>query len=339
MSATDIAGPYFEDLKIGQTIEAPGLTLTEAHAAWHQALCGDRLRLMLDHPLSEVVTGSGRALAHPMLVCNVAIGQSTELTQRVKANLFYRGLVLRRAVYIGDTLRTTTRVVGLRQNRPRTDREATGMAALEITSVDERGDVVLKFWRCAMIPCRDPHAWTGHADDFDWIPEHIADAELTSAVPQWSLAAFRDFTRGVHFDDLVEGSRYTIAGRDTVTSAPELARLTLNMAAAHVDSHAGYTGERLVYGGHTLSIAFAQMLRALPNVVTVVAWQSCKHAAPVFEQDILRTECIVGRKLPLPKGGGLAMLTLKTAAQRARTAGHAPTEEHVLDWEIVVLLA
>ena len=53
---------------------------------------GDRLRLALDADLCAAVTGAPAALAHPGLVCDVAIGQSTLVTQRVKANLFYRGL-------------------------------------------------------------------------------------------------------------------------------------------------------------------------------------------------------------------------------------------------------
>ena len=61
------------------------------------------------------MVGDGSALAHPALVCDVAIGQSTLATQRVIANLFYRGLVLRRGPRIGDTLRTRTEVVALAQ--------------------------------------------------------------------------------------------------------------------------------------------------------------------------------------------------------------------------------
>ena len=66
----------------------------------------------------------------PGLVCDVAIGQSTVVTQRVVANLFYRGLMLHRAPVIGDTLSTTTEVVALRQTSNRPGRAATGLAAL-----------------------------------------------------------------------------------------------------------------------------------------------------------------------------------------------------------------
>ena len=44
-----VAGPYFDELSVGQVFDdAPALTLTDGHAALHQAILGDRLRLALD---------------------------------------------------------------------------------------------------------------------------------------------------------------------------------------------------------------------------------------------------------------------------------------------------
>src|SRR5690348_13054151 len=115
-----VGGPHFEDLTHGQVFDdAPAVTLTGGHAAVSQAIFGDRLRLPLDALLCTAVTASAVPLAHPMLVCNVVIGQSTGPSQRVRGNLFYRGLVMLRPVFIGDTLRTRTEVVGLRQNAVR----------------------------------------------------------------------------------------------------------------------------------------------------------------------------------------------------------------------------
>jgi len=95
-SRVEVGGPWFEDLAVGQEYDAPAVTLTEGHASLFQALSGDRLRLPLDHYASQLVTGRTEPLAHPLLVINMAIGQSTWASQRVKANLFYRGLVLHR---------------------------------------------------------------------------------------------------------------------------------------------------------------------------------------------------------------------------------------------------
>src|SRR5258706_10395437 len=57
--------------------------------------------------------------------------------RRVVADLFYRGVVFRRAPRIGDTLRMVTEVAGLRQNSRRAGRPATGLAALRISTPDQ----------------------------------------------------------------------------------------------------------------------------------------------------------------------------------------------------------
>jgi 2-methylfumaryl-CoA hydratase len=328
-----VGGPFFEDFEVGQSVDdAPALTLTSGHAALHQALLGDRLRLPLDAELSREVTGRDEPLAHPNLVCDVAIGQTTGPTQRVRGNLFYRGLVLLRPVHIGDTLRTSTEVVGLKQNRPGS---GTGLVALRMRTQNQRGEPVLDFWRCPMIPLRDPDAVTGHAGSFDEIPKELDAGELSAAVPGgWDLARFRERVPGEHFSDLSPGTVYEVEGRDTVTAAPELARLTLNVAMTHTDAGASAHGKRLAYGGHTIAVAAAQATRALPNLMTIVAWRSCEHTGPVFEGDVLSTELTVEAAHPL-EAGGLLDLRAVTAAERDGQGERTP----VLDWRFLGLMA
>lgn len=327
-------GPFFEDLRVGDVAEgAPAVTLTDGQAALHQAIVGDRLRLALDAELSARVLGGGsRALAHPALVCDVAIGQSTLLTQRVIANLFYRGLVLRRAPVIGDTLHTTTEVVALRQNRGRPGRPATGLAVLRIRTVDQEDRRVLDFWRCAMLPLRDPDGTTGHADDLDAIPAELDAGALHGAVAGWDLDAFRAVVPGPHADELIEGTRWTVEGGDVVSAAPELARLSLNIATAHHDA-TGDTGRRLVYGGHTIGLAAAQATRVLPNLVTIVAWHGCDHTGPVYEGDTLFSELELERVEPLAAGGALVHMRSRASARRG------DEEADVLDWRFVGVMA
>jgi acyl dehydratase len=326
-----VGGPWFEDFEVGQVFEdAPGLTLTFGHAAFHQAVVGDRLRLALDASLSEAVTGQKNALLHPNLVCDVAIGQSTGPTQRVRGNLFYRGLVLLRPAFRGDTLRTRTEVVALKQNRPRDDATATGLVALRITTRNQRDEPVLDFWRCAMIPLRDPQAQTGHADRFEGIPQELDMALVEAALPRdWRFDVFRERVPGEHFADMERGAVYEVEGRDTVTAAPELARLSLNVAQAHTDAGATAHGKRLVYGGHTIGIAAAQATRALPNLVTILAWRSCDHLKPVFEGDVLATELTVEGVHPVADAGLVELRAVTSAEDRGE----------VLDWRFVGLMA
>ncbi|BBY33862.1 acyl dehydratase [Mycolicibacter minnesotensis] len=320
-------GPYFDDLRVGQVFDAaPAMTLTDGAAALHQAILGDRLRLPLDAELSRAVIGSTTPLAHPGLVCDVAIGQSTCVTRRVKANLFYRGLAFFRYPVIGDTLFTRTEVVGLKQNSVKPGRDSTGLVALRVTTLDQVDRPVLDFYRCAMLPLSpegsDRDA-TGHRDDLSAIGAGLATPPDVTA--GWAAAEFRRRVPGPHFDAGLAGAVLTSTG-DVVSCAPELARLTLNIAATHHDSRVA--GTRLVYGGHTIGLALAQASRLLPNLATVLSWQSCDHTAPVHEGDTLYSELRV-------ESAHDNVLELRSLVYAVATAGEP--DRQVLDWRFTAL--
>jgi acyl dehydratase len=328
------APPFFEDLTVGRRFtDAPALTLTEGHAALHQAICGDRLRLALERPLGEAVLGAGAPLAHPALVWDVAIGQSTIATGRVIANLFYRGLLLRRPVRLGDTLHTTTEVVARRENRSR----PTGLAVLRIRTVDQEDRPVLDFTRCAMLPLRGEP--TGEAGDEVGGAEDLAHESLLAAADGLDLGAFRSRAPGPHFDALADGWTDEVEGGDVVDSAPALARLTLNIAMAHLDAGAAHHGRRLVYGGHTIALAAAQAARALPGLVTILGWHAADHTGPVFEGDTLRSRLELERREPLPQGGGLVHLRSLVSGGDTQPTSSAGTGGDVLDWRFVGVMA
>ncbi len=348
--------PYFEDLTVGHVERAaPAVTLTDGMAAVHQAIVGDRLALALDATLAREVLGAPSAIAHPALVWDVAIGQSTLLTGRVIANLFYRGLVLARMPVIGDTLSTSTEVVALRQTTSRPGRPASGLAVLRVRTSDQSGRAVLDFWRCAMLPLREPDGRTGHADSFEEIPAELGAATLREATASWRLGAFVT-ARGGRQERLsrsAPGTRWTVEGGDVVSAAPELARLSLNVAAVHHDRHAHREGRRLVYGGHTIGLAAAQALRLLPEIATIVGWHSCEHLAPVHEGDTLYSELELERCEPLGQGGSLAHLRSRVIAigeegtgdpgDGASAGGEGSGGESggrpVLDWRFVAIVA
>lgn len=322
-----VTGPYFDDLEVGQVFDAaPSMTLTAGAAAVHQSIIGDRLRLALDAELSAAVTGAPAPLAHPALVCDVAIGQTTLVTQRVTANLFYRGLTFHRYPVIGDTLFTRAEVVGLKQNSMKPGRPPTGLAALRMTTVDDVGRLVLDFHRCAMLSLSERAPDTGHADDMSTIGND--QAPVLDPTADWNADAYRAKVPGAHFDAGLAGT-VLHSSADVVSSAPELARLTLNIAATHHDWRGG--GKRLVYGGHTIGLALAQASRLLPNMVTVLGWQSCDHTAPVHEGDTLYSELHVEDAVPLPDGRG-GVLELRSVVY----AVGAP-DQQVLDWRFTAL--
>ena len=156
-------------------------------------------------------------------------------------------------------------MVGLKQNSTKPGRAPTGLAALRMTTIDQADRLVLDFYRCAMLPLRPEAAETGHADDLASIGADLAPAADPTA--DWDADAFRARVPGPHFDPGLAGAVLRSTA-DVVSSAPELARLSLNIAATHHDSRV--SGQRLVYGGHTIGLALAQASRLLPNLVTVL---------------------------------------------------------------------
>jgi acyl dehydratase len=331
-----VAGPYFEDLEVGQrALDAPSITLTEGLAASHRAILGTRFRLALDAELSRAVTGEDRTIADPALVWDVAIGQSTLLTQRVIANLFYRGLAFARMPHLGDTLATTTEVVALKQNSAKPGRPATGLAALRIVTVDQAGRTVLDFHRCAMLPLADSDGVTGRDDDLSLVGKGGPEASADDAASGWDLGPLAAGRAEEPATDRgrAAGDCWEIASGDVVSSAPELARLSLNIAAAHHDAGANAQGRRLVYGGHTIGLAAAQLTRAIPDIATIVAWHSCDHLAPVSEGDTLTSRVELEAVEPLPSGAQL--LHLRSRVRSRCTPDADPVE--VLDWRLVAL--
>lgn len=327
--ALSIGGPYFDDLRVGAMADpVPAVTLTEGLAAMHQAIVGDRLALSLDRTLAEAVLGSGPMLAHPQLVCDIAIGQSTVATQRVIANLFYRGLRLHRAVRLGDTLRTITEVVAVKRNRTRAD---TGLAALRVTTVDQDERLVLDFVRCAMLPLRESNARAAPDDDLSAISNDLPQAAvLAQTTAGWKLASLRERVDGPSLRQPTAGRSWRIEHGDTVTSAPELARMSLNLATAHLEPRRE-DARRLVYGGHTIGIACAHLTRLLPGIAYLLAWDTCDHTAPVYESDVLHTTVAVERVEALPDGRLVHLRCLVDAEGLER----APTR--VLEWRPIAL--
>jgi 2-methylfumaryl-CoA hydratase len=319
---TAISVPYFEDFTPAYEFEAPGVTLTEAHAAIYQSIFGDRLLLPLDHASSAAVTGADKPLAHPLLAVNVAIGQSTWASQRVKANLFYRGLSLLRPVFIGDTLRT--RIVALRRNRAQPGRANTGIVGLEIRTCNRHQLPVLHFWRCPMVHCRGDVPVIERTDDL----ETLGHAATLPPIPDWRFDQMPVLSGG----PTTAGTVLRVEARDTVTAAPEFVRLTLNMAMAHTDAGYSHLGARLVYGSQTISTCFAQLTRALPRLAMLLSWERCDHLAPVVEGDRLRREFTF---LENSRRGGLEVLTVQ--ARCFATRGEPEAESAVLDWFFTVL--
>lgn len=267
--------PFAEELVLDVPLPAaPDITVDAGLAAQYLAISGDQLRLALSDPLSTAVTGGVERMANPGLVLALSIGQSTVATGRVIANLQYRDVALLRPVHLGETLRTVVTPLAASWTRAGTDR-AKVLLAMELTT--HAGERLASYSRLALLPVADPGKLVVR-DPVDDAPEAPLGEFDRLIPPGWVIGPPAAVEAG---DELVDPLA------DTVSSAREFARLIQNRAAAHRDSRAGVDGRRLVYGGHTIALAQASVSRVVPELLTVLAWRSCDHLAPVFEDDLL----------------------------------------------------
>ncbi len=169
----------------------PAVTLDAGIAAAYQAIAGEALPLVLDARLAQAVTGRPRRLASPGLVLHLSVGASTVATKRVIANLFYRGVLLRRPVFEGETLSTTTRVLAMADGSRREGQAPRGKALLGIvttagTTLDD-AEPVLDYQRCPLIRLRGDEL-PGHADDLGTAAAELDLDAAAAFVPEgWDL--------------------------------------------------------------------------------------------------------------------------------------------------------
>lgn len=330
-----VHGPYIDDLRTGQKFtDSPSVTLTDSLNTAYQSIVGSRLQLVSDHTLARAVTGAESGLANQALVWNVAMGQSTGVTGRVVANLFYRGLDLHRVPHLGDTLSTITTVEKMRANTLKPGRRPTGMVQLRVQTTDQVGRTVLDFHRCAMLPFSTASAAEAFPYRDDVSVVDIRDERPRLSIEEWDLDAWRAHVSRMGVPPIASGDHWMVTAGDVVTSAPELARLTMNTAAVHHDKYATGSARRLVYGGHTIGIAFHHLVRCVPQLLAVTGWDFCDHTGPVFEDDTLTSDVsIVDERAT---AGGVRELTV-----RILTASRRKHDEPVpvLDWQLRVLIA
>jgi acyl dehydratase len=88
-----------------------------------------------------------------------------------------------------------------------------------------------------------------------------------------------------------------------------------------------------VYGGHTIGLALAQASRLLPNLATVLGWESCDHTGPVHENDTVYSELHIEAAEPTEHGGVLRLRSLVYAVSEVADE----PDRQVLDWRFSAL--
>jgi len=133
---------YYEDFVLGDVHESRGRTITEADIVSFAGLSGDFVEL---HTNEEFARQSpfGRRIAHGALVFSISTGLMTQMNLINDTVLAFYGVDKLRftgAVFIGDTVRVTKRVVEMKEKDA-----SRGILAFETQVLNQKNEPVIVY--------------------------------------------------------------------------------------------------------------------------------------------------------------------------------------------------
>ena len=145
-----MAGRYFDEWQVGDVVaHAVTRTVTETDNVLVSALTHNPQPMHLDH---EVAAASefGRPLVNSIYTFGLMVGVSVSDTTlgTLVANLGYDKLIFPAPVFVGDTLRSESECLEVRESKSRPN---TGIVTWEHRSFNQRGELVCKCTRSALI--------------------------------------------------------------------------------------------------------------------------------------------------------------------------------------------
>ena len=322
-----IVGNYFEDFKLGQQIvHATPRTVTVGDVSLFTALYGNRFAVQSSDAFAQGI-GYPRAPIDDLLVFHIVIGKTVpDISRNAIANLGYAEFRFLKPVYPGDTLASTTEIIGLKENSNR----KSGTVYVRSTGRNQHGEPVLSFARWVMVNKCDLDAPAPDAI-VPKLAESVAPATLGDALPPLSLHGYDLALAGSprRWADYAVGEKIDHVDGQTIEEAEhQLAtRLFQNTARVHFNQHVegkGRFGRRLVYGGHIISLARSLSFNGLANAFHILGLNGARHVAPSFAGDTIYAWSEVLDKAELPGRTDMGALRLRTFAVKDRACADFP---------------
>jgi 2-methylfumaryl-CoA hydratase len=319
-------GNFFEDFRLGQEIvHATPRTVSDGDSALYTALYGVRFASTSSAEFARAM-GFPRAPLDDMLAFHMVFGKTVpDISLNAIANLGYAEGRFGEPVFPGDTLSTTSTVIGLRQNKD----GKSGVVYVRSTGVNQRGAMVLDYCRWVMVRKNNeaaaaPEPSVPSLADSVAVDDLIVPANLRVSGYDRSLAGSQAL-----WDDYEDGEKIDHVDGMTIEEAEHMiaTRLYQNTAKVHFDQmmqKASRFGRRLIYGGHIISIARSLSFNGLANAFKVAAINGGRHVAPTFAGDTIYAWSQVMAKLALPGRTDLGALRLRTIAAKDKPCADFP---------------
>ncbi len=323
------AGHFFEDFKLNQVItHATPRTITEGEVALYLALTGARQALFSAATFAQSLGYSQRPV-DDLLAFHIAFGKTVpDISVNAVANLGYADVRFIEAVHIGDTLSTSSTVIGLKQN----SNGKSGVVYVRSVATNQKQQVVMSWVRWVMVHKNNLEAPAPEAF-IPSLPSHVAkealvvpdflDARKLNTTVTGSPYLWDDYSIGERID---HPSGMTISDTDHTLAT----KLYQNNARLHFDDlmmKKTAFGRRLVYGGHIISICRALSHDGLENALSIAAINGGTHCNPSFGDDTIYSFTEVLDKWALPHRSDVAALRLRMLGIK-NLAAHALQSTH-----------
>ena len=138
-------GRFFEDFRLGETIvHATPRTATAGDVALYTALYGPRFAVQSSDAFAKAIVYPA-APVDDLLVFHIVFGKTVpDISLNAVANLGYADGRFLKPVFVGDTLSTTSEVIGLKQ----TSGGDSGIVYVRSIGRNQHGEIVLSYARC-----------------------------------------------------------------------------------------------------------------------------------------------------------------------------------------------
>jgi len=145
-----MAGRYFEEWRVGEKLAHElGRTVTETDNLLFSTMTHNPQPLHLDAEAARM-SEFGQILVNGTftfaLMVGLSVGDTTMGT--LVANLGYDKLIMPAPVFIGDTLRAASEVMGLKDSRSRSN---AGIVTFRHDLINQRGELVCRCLRTALV--------------------------------------------------------------------------------------------------------------------------------------------------------------------------------------------
>ncbi|MEM9590966.1 MAG: MaoC family dehydratase [Pseudomonadota bacterium] len=322
-----VTGNYFEDFKVGEEIVHPTpRTVTVGDVAVYTSLYSGRFAVQSSDAFAQSI-GYPRSPIDDILVFHFVIGKTVpDVSRNAIANLGYAEFRFLKPVYPGDTIASTSEVIGVKQNSSGKN----GTVYVRTTGRNQNGEDVLSFARWVMVVKKnlDLPAPETVIPELD---KEICPDSLGKALPPLKLTVYDYALAGSprRWADYAVGDKVDHVDGQTIEEAEHqmATRLYQNTARVHFNQHRESQerfGRRLVYGGHIISIARSLSFNGLANAFHVLGLNGARHAAPSFSGDTIYAWSEVLDKAELPGRSDAGALRLRTFAVKDRNCADFP---------------